>query len=511
MALPDDLLRLAALGTMQRSGQANDASAIGGFAHHGAHQPETQLLLKVVTLKLRQQAGYQPFQGAVIDSLPPAPPDKTTPCNGRAVRHLLLMLQGKHKNLLAVWLNEMIETQQRLPDEVLPLLLDHSYPSNQLRQQLLKVIGVRGRWLAEVANNHRWRWVFDEDNRYEEWEEEALWREYLKRFRQRDPDAARETLIQYWDDLDIYKRLGLLDELRHGLSKNDEAFLLRLLDNEVLSVMAARMLCSIPDSIFGTSMRRAVEQMLVITRMGHRETWVIDFAWSTAFEARTPDTSRQYVTEIIENFKNRWTPEQMLSFVPLSYWYERWQITPAILVEGGRNGTKPSAILNAFSQAAAFANDNDFAYQALLQNKPNHMLQKGREQLISLLTVAQKEEIAIFWLDQIRHGFHEAHPARYIIEKIKQRWNERLMIAFLASLERRFTNTVRPMLKSPIRLVVEQVVAYFSLEMIDEVKRVLMLNKRPELTETELEVIDGVVAVLEFQQEIIRAIRNREA
>jgi hypothetical protein len=70
---------------------------------------------------------------------------------------------------------------------------------------------------------------------------------------------------------------------------------------------------------------------------------------------------------------------------------------------------------------------------------------------------------------------------------------------------------VRPMLKSSIRLVIEQVVAYFSLEMIDEVKRVLMLNKRPELTETEMEVIDGVVAVLEFQQEIIRAIRNREA
>jgi hypothetical protein len=47
--------------------------------------------------------------------------------------------------------------------------------------------------------------------------------------------------------------------------------------------------------------------------------------------------------------------------------------------------------------------------------------------------------------------------------------------------------------------------------MIDEVKRVLKLNKRPELSESEMGVIDGIVSVLEFQQGIIRAIRNREA
>jgi hypothetical protein len=136
---------------------------------------------------------------------------------------------------------------------------------------------------------------------------------------------------------------------------------------------------------------------------------------------------------------------------------------------------------------------------------------KGRELLISLLTTEQKEEIGIFWLDQIRQGIHENHPAKPIVEEVKRRWSEELMLAFLASLERSFTNTVRPLLKSSIRLLIEQVVTHFSLEMIDEVKRVLKLNKRPELSESELDVIDGMVSVLEFQQEMIRAIRNREA
>jgi hypothetical protein len=512
MALSNDILRTAALGTAQRFPTSDPAAVMNHAGHLPAtQQAETQLLLKAVTLKLQQQAGYKPFTGAV-EQFPSAPLDTAAACNGRAVRQLLLMIaENKHVNLLPVWLNEMVESNQRLPEEVLPLLLTHGDSRPDLQEKLRPVIGERGRWLAQISNNERWRWVFDTDRQYEEWHPDIFWRRYIQRLRETEPDKARDLLEKYWEQIPYDKRIHLLEQMKQGLSARDEHFLMQLLDDGYVGVLAARMLCSMPELPFSQAMYRAVERMMVITRMGRRKAWVIDFAWSQAFIGHRAWVSRQYAREIAEAFDNRWTPEQMLSFVPLSFWYERWGVTPDILVQGAHNGTKSISILEAWTRVAVFAEDTHFAHDVLRQNKPDRLKIKGRELLISLLTPEQKEEIGIFWLDQMRLGIHDNHPAKPILEQLKRRWSEELMLAFLASLERSFSDTVRPLLKQSIRSLIEQVAVYFSLEMIDEVKRVLKLNKRPELSESEMGVIDGIVSVLEFQQGIIRAIRNREA
>jgi hypothetical protein len=161
--------------------------------------PETKLLVAVAALKLYVQAGWIPPHA--VHPLPePCALDESRPCGRRALRHLMLMVQGHfYAEALPEWLRELARQGKRIPEEALPLILEAGRKHERLRDLILPVIGRRGRWLALEVTNRQWNW-FEPRHIERTWDRGSTESriELLKLLRQREPARAREMLATSW-------------------------------------------------------------------------------------------------------------------------------------------------------------------------------------------------------------------------------------------------------------------------------------------------------------------------
>ena len=238
------LTQIALAGTAKVANDPRTGTALDGlFDAVAGVERERALLLRAAGEATYARAGHLAEAGVALPE--PAPDEHQKICSATAARLVGDMLQERHPQVLPEALRLLAEANLRLPPALLPVALSQHVP--ELRPALLPVLGERGRWLSRF--NPDWSWAAEagiETGAGLPANAEVLWQEgtpaqrlgILGRMRTEQPALARAWLEAAWREEKADFRSDALLRLDRGLSRDDEPFLDKALDDRSQSVRA---------------------------------------------------------------------------------------------------------------------------------------------------------------------------------------------------------------------------------------------------------------------------------
>lgn len=311
--MKDEVIRAAMLGTrLQRftppvTGTALD-SLLAGLADK---EPAQQLLDTIALLVAYEQAG--PVTKAPPELPPPVAEDARPRCPGR---HLVALFTDREKGRMALlreWLELVVESGKRPPEEYVAALLSTGNEQPKLRPLIQKAVGPLGEWLAPQLDFGKW--MVPPGSAEEVWETGTLEQrcEALQRIRDVDRARARALLDAVWTKENAGARQQLLEAYGTPPVKEDEDWLEAKLDDR--SVMLRRI---VADRLVLLPHSRLVE------RMKKRLAGRITFQAAVPFEELTEDMERDGIERRPSGQsymdEREWWTMQAVASVPPSYW-----------------------------------------------------------------------------------------------------------------------------------------------------------------------------------------------
>ena len=356
-------------------------------------QPEQALLGAAATIAVHQRVGQKPLT-ETLPLVEPCPLDDLPICSALTTRHLQVALAA-HPKVMTELLTLMATAGQRIPAPWLPKLLDFGLQNPHLRPQIAAVLGRRGQWLA--TQNPAWRYgqvraltIFAPDSSASQaiWEqgsrsERAL---FLQRWREVNPNAAREALESVWSSERAKDREALLEALATHLSLTDEPFLEKALDDrgQFVRELAVELLSRLPESGLSQRMAQRVQSFVQIRRTD--TDFMIEVVLPQACEA---DWERDGINSKPPkgHGKRAWWLQQMLASVPLSI----WQADPSAIAQAIKGHEWEDLLLKGWSQATQHQNQADWAYALINQFGLQHFDEVQCTELLTLLSSEHRE------------------------------------------------------------------------------------------------------------------------
>ena len=348
------------------------------LARLDAGDAEGALLGAAALLSAYATAGRLPAPAAG-DPAAPAPPDAADAPEAPAgpARLLSSMLARAHAEALPEWLTRAAARGWRAPSLAVPALLALATATPPLRPALAAVLGARGRWLA--AQRDDWRWAAADAAPPEGEALELAWQTgtpaeraaLLARVRAADPARGRALLESTWAEEAPTQRAALVAGLERGLSRDDEPFLERALDDRRQEVRraAAALLVRLPDGALVARMadrarallRHEPGGLLRRARLHVEPPAAHDAALARDGVERAPPAG---VGE------RAWWLAQILGAVSPSTWSDAWRAEPAALVRLAAEGEWAQPLLEGWSTAAARVRDPAWAAALLASRAP---------------------------------------------------------------------------------------------------------------------------------------------
>ncbi|MCB0639489.1 MAG: hypothetical protein KDC54_22840 [Lewinella sp.] len=415
----EELIRLALLGTdrapLPIEWLAEEADATG---------PPSRLLEAAYTQHLLRR-GARPW--AKLEGKLPAtaPPEPGKACTWRAAQMLLRMLEGHHAAALPEFIRLLGQHQRVLPPAALPALLDQCVADHSHWAIVAPALGQRGHWLAR--QHPAWRELLPPDMA-SDWrtapaDEQAA---AFRRQRQVDPEAARQGLLDAWNELEVKPRAQLLAALEEGLSLADEPFLENALDDSRKEVRqpASELLARLPDSAL---VKRLFAQATACLSYEKKKI-SLDLP-DTAPAATKRDGIQPRGSKMPGGLTLNWLT-QLLVHIPVHYWLAHWQVEPRQLVEGWFRAEYGLSLLHALTDSllrhphlptqAAWA-----AYCLDTGNEKMWNHPAGR-QLLATVPDEVFNRLLIHWLEQNGPLVPEETLAQYWLAMGTHSWNKRL-------------------------------------------------------------------------------------
>jgi len=301
--------------------------------------PEQQLLLRGGMQSIFRAAGAvsQP-----VPQVDPAPTDTGVAASPRLVSLLAAVFSAQAIPLLPEFLRILQRSGMTFPPQLLPVALNCEEPAR--REQLRQILGARGRWLAQF--NPHWNWVLEEDSsaltaddvaRLQTILEEGTSAERiaaLKRLRRLDPNAGRNALQTLIRSEKGERKLKLLDAMAISLSQSDEEFLesLRHERSKKVRDAACHLLAQIPDSQLS---QRLCDRAFEVLRLVSTETGPARLECHLPTEIPEDWEKDGIIVQPPEGIGVRaWGSRELLRRVPLAFWEQHFQQTPAELLQG---------------------------------------------------------------------------------------------------------------------------------------------------------------------------------
>ncbi|PNG98073.1 DUF5691 domain-containing protein [Streptomyces malaysiensis] len=284
----DDLVAAALLGTERRTPPV---------APRPGQDAPSALLDAAALSTVRRRAGLRP---APARPGPGGAPEDPRPALPTAARSRLALLLADRSapgrggprsapdlaELLPQWLALANHHGYRVPDALLPALLDAARARTDLRPEALTLGGPRALWLARL--NPDWKFALrgaagraptplpePSDVATAPDDEQRLWEEglfaervsLLASARHRDPAAGLALLSGTWSTERAEDRLMFLDSLRDDLSPSDEPFLEQALSDRSRNVRAtaAELLSALPGSALAARMAERSRGCVALT------------------------------------------------------------------------------------------------------------------------------------------------------------------------------------------------------------------------------------------------------
>lgn len=435
MSLWTETTNTALIGCERKPLSLNEATGkLGGLLGRlDQNDREGALLGAAALVSLYERAGSLPLKDML--PLPEACELDAAPrCSERAVDHLAMMLGGEYRELLPEWLAKTAAAGRRAPEELLPPLLELGAAREEPPDEILPVLGARGRWLA--AQNPDWVYAVA---RYDEtlWETGGSQQRWavLTELRKRDATRGRELLASTWAQESPQDRANFLAALEIGLSLDDEAFLESALNDRRKEVRgaAANLLARLPESALRRRMLERVRPLLTfkLNRLKRKTIEVTLPAACDKAMQRDGVEPKPYSQDIGEK---AWWLQQMLSLIPPDVWSQEsgWPISELIAV-AKRNEWK-NILIDGWSQAARLCRDAEWA-DALLRET------FGREGAPLLFRVLPQARQEAFIIELLKTGLalDVFGPLYSCVEVCSHQWSEALSRAIISSLIHRGT------------------------------------------------------------------------
>ncbi|MCB8980247.1 MAG: hypothetical protein H6657_22780 [Ardenticatenaceae bacterium] len=327
------------------------------------------LLAAAGTVALHQQTGWVPSQAS-----PPTPvsqpPDQPVLPAGIS-RQLEPLLDTSHTSLLPEMLDALAQTGYRVPEFLLPNLLEKGVKAATIRPSLLQILGERGRWLA--SQNPAWRYAAPELDTWvgllAEWKTAVAGQRLalLRQLRQTEPERGRTLLEHTWKSETDQSRHHLIKILEVNLSQADEPFLEAALDDRTHYVRqtAADVLACLPTSRLS---RRMTEHAANLLRWTPGGKYVITVTFPDVY---TPAMKRDGLFTASDGDLSKTRARQLTQIVgrmPLDFWTEQWQQTPQTIAEAVLQSAWPRTLTNGFATAAARQKDVIWAEALITAN-----------------------------------------------------------------------------------------------------------------------------------------------
>jgi hypothetical protein len=323
---------------------------------------EQRLLLQAGSWAVYRLAGTQPQQGGSLP--PPSEPETLPPCSPSAA-HLIRVICADHQELLAEALDLLRAAGQRLPFDLLPLVLDHAQRHKDLRPAILHVVGERGRWISQF--NPGWSWVaapLDDGDRLPS-DAETIWNEgpieqrceMLRRMRLIDPAKGREWLQGVWKSERADQRYSLLIAFGVAIESGDLPFLENASQDRVEKIrdLVMELLVHIPESALAERMRQRAATMLHARRDEATGKVVLDVTPPQSLSDQEKTAWKQDGIDIEppkNTGKRAWWLAQAIAHVPPTFWENYLGLPVAELIASAAATDYASAILEGWAEAA---------------------------------------------------------------------------------------------------------------------------------------------------------------
>ncbi len=407
-----------------------------------AGDPAGALLDRAAAATVRQRAGYVP---GTAEPMAPAPTETRPVVPEAAQRRLDLLLDqgqstfgaGEKKWLLAEWLELAAARGMRVPPRALPKVLEVGRFDRALRPGAAVAAGARGRWLAKL--NPSWSYVA-EYNAPNDRFDPAVWEHgttsercrALAALRVAEPARARALLDEVWADEKAKRRRSLLRTLETNLSVDDEALLVRALDDRGPTVRGAALalLAGLPESAHAERLCRYAPHHVwrgEANRGGDRPLRV------AAPEPTDPTLARDLALLTTANGKQSsdtrgewlWA---LVTHTPLRFWPDHLAASPA---EIGTLATtsKEWDLLAALGNAALVQGDTEWARALLPMIEEFHHKPRNRRGQVpgpaSLLALLPVDERCSYVAQLMKDG-HKASAIGYIGMAGGPHWTQEL-------------------------------------------------------------------------------------
>ncbi|MCB9009909.1 MAG: hypothetical protein H6656_21490 [Ardenticatenaceae bacterium] len=370
----NETIKTALLGTNRAKLAAPPGkAALGQLLNQIPQQDDAAALLAIAgTVALHQQTGWQPQQTTPPTANAPLPDQPL--CPPHISYQIEQLLVGSQVALLTELLTALAQTGHRLPESLLPNLLNKGSRLARLRPYLLPVLGAKGQWLA--SQNPAWAYALlelaDWPALLEIWQTAVPGQRHtlLRQLRLTQPERGRQLLEHTWKSSNDTLRHQLIKILDSNLSQADEPFLELALDdrNHLVRRAAADLLARLPHSRLSQ-------------RMPHHAAGILSWtpAQKQAITIRlpqkiTPAMQRDGIPNI--NVQERAKSgsqllNQIISRVPLTHWLTQWPISPQQFVQAALNSAWPRTLISALSVAAFRQNNERWAKELILANQFN--------------------------------------------------------------------------------------------------------------------------------------------
>lgn len=409
----DTLVATALMGTDRQTPNLSEVDGALGdlLGQMTSTDAESSLLGAAGAIATYYQAGTVPDE-QTISQPNPCDGDQQPYCSALALQLLNTMLNGKYRPVLSEFLVYLNAAGQRVPEELLPTLLNIGRQQSHLRDLIQPGIGKRGTWLAQ--QNPDWAYIssevdmLDADGHVqtarlkERWETgtRATRLALLKELRAIAPDQAREQLSATWTQEKAKDRAAFLGQFLIGLSLEDEAFLESALGDRSKEVraIAAHMLAHLPESQLCQRMTERATTFLKIQPSS-------DSIILNVMLPDSPDQSWQkdgIVAEKRHGLGQRGSLlMQLLSAVPLKVWEPYGDAN--VLIEAASQHEWKRALLKGW-EIAAQRQQNQAWIQALVTGYLQGIDAKDSldlSDLLTLLPIAKREEMLARWLTRL--------------------------------------------------------------------------------------------------------------
>jgi hypothetical protein len=316
------------------------------------------------------QIGKQPVHAPeILDT--PCPIDDLNRCSPIAALLLQSMLSGQNKEIIPEWISLAMDHSHRVPEEILPDLLQYAEKNPDAIEIVLQVIGKRGRWLAlRIPGMEKTKAAvavesLTDDKIENFWQTEKLYARnlLLQTVRKSNPAKGLALISLTWNEDHAEERKTFLSTLSTNLSMEDEPFLENALDDRSGEVRqaAVELLSRLPQSRLVQRQIARIEPLINWKPGSLLRKAELNFSFPDKI---TKEMARDGLQK--QSINRNWGEKatylyQILRCIPPKYWNENFQKKPQDLLEIALSSELKTVLIDCWTTAAIFNQDAEWA------------------------------------------------------------------------------------------------------------------------------------------------------